>query len=703
MRAVLCFLISLASMFANAPVADQVEQIDDYHGTKVKDPYRWMEDVDSEKTRAWVGAQQAYTGSWFAKAPGRPEWLQRMNTLWNFEQMPLSPDGIAGLMVRGGRIFSLRQGRSENQPVIYVQNSPTAKPRVLLNPNTMSAEGTVAISTWQPSPDGKWLAYGIAKAGSDWQTWHVRSVDTGKDNADRIDWVKFSSPAWSADSSSFYYARYQEPTGNTLTAANTGHQLWNHRVGTPQSADMKIFERPSEKNWIIAPTVSEDGRYLILTIFQGSAAKNLIFYQDLRSKDSKIRELVPEFYALHNFLGTREGRFIVHTTWEAPKGRVVEVDLAKPGRELWKELVPESEQTLQSGTMEGQSIALQYLKDATGAVSLYSLRDRKSHSIPLPPNAKITLADRSTRYFSVSSFLAPEIVYDCGSEGKQCRPVMNVSLPYDVSTLESKQVFFNSKDGTKVPMFLVHRKGLVLDGSNPALLFGYGGFDVSITPSFSPRFIGVIERGGVVAVANLRGGGEYGQAWHEAGMKDQKQNVFDDFISAAEYLIANKYTSSKKLAINGGSNGGLLVGACINQRPDLFGAAIPAVGVMDMLRYQKFTIGAAWTSEYGSSDNPEEFPFLFRYSPLHNIKAGASYPPTLILTADHDDRVVPSHSFKYAATLQKAQGGSAPILIRIATSAGHGAGKPKSKKIEEDADVLTFLSSVIGLGVPNGS
>jgi prolyl oligopeptidase len=691
----------MPAAFADSyPEAERSNHVDTYHGTKVPDPYRWMEDVDSDKTRAWVKAEQAFTEEWFSKAPERAAWQKRMAALWKFEQMPLSPDGIAGVMARGGRIFSLRQGGNENQPVVYVQDGPNGKPRPLLDPNAMSKQGTVAISTLQPSPDGKWLAYGIAKAGSDWQTWHVRSVDTGKDSADQLEWIKFSSPAWLADSTGFYYARYDAPKGNQLTAENSGHQVWRHRLGAAQSSDIKIFERPNEKNWIIAPTVSEDGRYLALAIFQGSASKNLIYYQDLKTPNAPIRELVPEFYALQYFLGIHDGKFIVHTTWQAPKGRVVAIDPAKPDRDAWKELVAESEQTLKEASMEGHEIALNYMRDATSVVRTYSLRDSKTHEVPLPANASISLADRSTRYYSLASFVAPQTIYDCGAANGRCRPLADLKQSFDPSGLETKQVFYTSKDGTKVPMFLIHRKGLKLDGSNPVLLYGYGGFDQSMTPSFSPRFLAVAEQGGVAAVANLRGGGEYGQAWHEAGMKDKKQNVFDDFISAAEWLIAQKYTVSKKLAILGGSNGGLLVGAVMNQRPDLFGAAIPAVGVMDMLRFHKFTIGAAWAPEYGSADNPEDFPVLFRYSPLHNIKPGASYPPTLIMTADHDDRVVPSHSFKYAATLQKAQGGEAPILIRIATSAGHGAGKPKTMRSDEDADVLTFLTKTIGLPAP---
>jgi prolyl oligopeptidase len=688
----------LPAALAEYPDSQRVDQVDDYHGTKVRDPYRWLEDLKSDRTRAWIQSQQAHTAAWFAEVPERSHMLATMKRLWDFEQTPLSPDGYAGIMERAGRVFFLRQRGQDNQPILYVKDSAKSEPRVLLDVNALSADGTVALSTFQPSPDGKLLAYGLAKAGSDWQTWHVRSVANGKDLPDKLEWIKFSAPAWAGDSSGFYYARYRKPEGDTLTSVNEVHQLYLHRIQTSQSEDKLIYERPDQKDWLLIPAVTEDGRYLVIHVLKGTLAQNLLFYRDLEAKDNRIHELISEFYAKQGFVGNRGARFLLQTTYQAPKGRIVEVDLAKPERAQWKEIIPESEHALQNSTMEGDRLVLQYLKDATGLVRAGSISTGALRDVPLPPNSSIVLADRSARYFSVASFTAPLMIYDCGGEGN-CRPFLQPKLPFDRSAFESRQVFYQSKDGTRVPMFVVHKKGLKLDGTNQALLFGYGGFDVSVTPAFSPRFLAFMQMGGVVAVANLRGGGEYGETWHNAGMKDKKQNVFDDFIAAAEYLIGEKYTSPSKLAINGGSNGGLLVGAVVNQRPDLFGAAIPAVGVMDMLRFHKFTIGAAWATEYGSPDNPEDFPVLYRYSPIHNIKAGVSYPATLILTADHDDRVVPSHSFKYAAILQQNQKGDAPILIRIETSAGHGAGKPKSKKLEEDADVLAFLSRTLGFSV----
>lgn len=681
--------------FAQPPAAPRGNQADDYHGTKVADPYRWMEDLDSPETARWVEAERPYTEAWFRRIPQRAALLDRMKTLWSVDRMPRQEDA-AGYVARGGRIFFLKQGGLQNQPVLYVQDSPSAPPRPLLDVNSLAADGTTALSNWEPSRDGRYLAYGLAKAGSDWQQFLVRDVVTGTDLADKLEWIKFSAPTWSADGKGVYYGRFPKPAGDALTGVNEDQKLYYHRLGTPQSDDRLVYERPDHKDWIFATEVSEDGRYLVIRVEQGTESKTLLFYQDLSDGSGKTHELINEFYAAQQFLGSEGRKFYAQTTYNAPRGRVVAIDLDRPGRTDWTEVVPQSADTLQQATMDGGWLVLNYLKDATGRVRVEPVNGAAGYDLPLPANATIALSDRSRRYFSVVSFTAPDTVYDCGTEGRSCRPLQLGKLPFDPSQLVSKQVFCPSKDGTKAPLFLVYRKGLKLDGANPTLLYGYGGFDISITPEFKPRYLGWVEMGGVLAMANLRGGGEYGEAWHQAGMKQKKQNVFDDFIGAAEWLIANQYTSSKKLAIHGGSNGGLLVGAVLNQRPDLFGAAIPAVGVMDMLRFHKFTIGAAWTSEYGSPDNPEDFPALFSYSPLHNIREGV-YPATLVLTADHDDRVVPAHSFKYAAALQRAQKGPAPILIRIETAAGHGGGKPTGKRIEEDADVLAFLAKALEL------
>jgi prolyl oligopeptidase len=700
MRTFIFLIVMVTPVFAQPPSARRVEQVDDYHGTKVADPYRWLEDLDSTQTKQWVEAERAYTEKWFAEAPERSVLLARMRQLWSFDRMPTFTidEQVAGYVVREKRVFFLRQTGLQNQPVLYVRDTPQAQPRVLLDVNALAADGTTALATLAVSPDGRRLAYGLARAGSDWQQWQVRDVETGKDLPERLEWIKFSSPAWTADSKGFFYCRFPKPAGDTLTGVNEDQQIYYHRLTSGQTEDRLVYQRPDHKDWIFSPAVSEDGRYLVIRVEHGTESKHLLFYQDLQAGDGKTHELIDEFYAAQQFLGNDGRRFYVRTTFKAPKGRVVAVDLDQPAREDWGEVVPETSDTLQQATMEGSWLVLNYLKDATNRVRVQPVKGSGGYDVPLPANSTVTLAEHSRRFFSVTSFMAPETVYEC-SGGGSCRPVERGRLPFDPSLLETRQVFYESKDGTKIPMFLVYRKGMKVDGNNPALLYGYGGFDISITPGFSPRFLAWMNMGGVLAVANLRGGGEYGETWHQAGMKQKKQNVFDDFIAAGEWLIANRYTSSKKLAVAGGSNGGLLVGAVLNQRPDLFGAAIPAVGVMDMLRFHKFTIGAAWATEYGAPDNLEDFRTIYAYSPLHNIRTDTEYPSTLILTADHDDRVVPGHSFKYAATLQQAQKGKAPILIRIETAAGHGGGKPTGKRIEEDADVLTFLAKTFGMDV----
>lgn len=696
MRQLLLLLTIMLPTFAQPPAAPRGPQTDTLHGHTIADPYRWMEDLDSPQTTTWVQAERAYTESWFQHAPQRATLLARMKTLWNFDRTPRREDS-AGYLVRGGRTFFLKQSGLQNQPVLYVQDGPNAARRPLLDVNALAADGTTSLSAWEPSYDGKHLAYGLAIAGSDWQQFHIRDVVTGKDLADKLEWIKFSSPAWSRDSKGIYYGRFPKPAGATLTGVNQDQKLYYHTLGAPQSEDTLIYQRPDHKDWIFAAETSTDRRYLIIHVHQGTETRNLLFYRDLTNSKGETVELINELYAAQSYLGNRGNRFYVLTTYNAPRGRIVAIDLEHPARTAWTEVVPESPNTLHAATMAGNNLVLNYFKDATSLVRIHPLTAAAPYDVPLPPNSSIALSHNSSQYFSVVSFTAPETIYDCGPEGKTCHSLGTGTLAFNPAQLETKQVFYASKDGTKIPLFLVYRKGLERNGANPTLLYGYGGFNISITPGFSPRFLAWVEMGGVLAVANLRGGGEYGEAWHLAGTKQHKQNVFNDFIAAGEWLIANKYTQPRKLAIHGGSNGGLLVGAVLNQRPDLFGAAIPAVGVMDMLRFHKFTIGAAWSSDYGNPDSPEDFPAIYAYSPLHNIKQ-AAYPPTLILTADHDDRVVPAHSFKYAATLQRAQKGPAPILIRIETAAGHGGGKPTGKKIEEDADVLAFLAQALGVG-----
>ena len=683
-----------AELKMSYPPAKRVEQADVYHGVRIEDPYRWLEDPDSPESQAWVTAQNALTEKYLAQVPGRERIRRRLTELWNFER-------YSGFFKAGGRYFFLRNDGLQNQSVLYTLTSINGPERALLDPNALSKDGTVALGTLHVSNNGKLLAYSISRSGSDWLEWRVRSIDTGQDLPDLLLWSKFSTVAWSADDKGFYYQRFAQPKTNELTAVVDNAKLYYHRLGAPQSSDELVYERPDQKDWQFEAITSEDGRYLILLVSKGAEDKNMVFYRDLKTPGSKVTELVGMFDGAYIFLGNQDKRFYFRSTGSAPRGRIIAIDLAKPERKEWTAIVPEQKETLQEAQVAGGMIALSYLKDAYSTGKIYKLNGAFVRDVALPGIGTIAWSQAhfadTELFYSYTSFTAPTTMYRYNPKTGSSTVARQSKLIFDPSAYETKQVFYNSKDGTRIPMFLVHKKGLSLNGTNPTILYGYGGFNISITPSFSVSMLQWMEQGGIYAVANLRGGGEYGEAWHEAGVKQNKQNVFDDFIAAAEWLIANKYTSTPKLAISGRSNGGLLVGATLNQRPDLFGAALPAVGVMDMLRFHKFTIGWAWTVDYGSPDNVEEFPALRSYSPLHNIKPGVKYPPTLITTADHDDRVVSGHSFKYAAALQQAQAGSAPILIRVDVKAGHGAGKPTAKLIEELADTYAFLEKALDL------
>jgi len=572
---------------------------------------------------------------------------------------------------------------------------------MILDPNTMSADGTVAVSGLQVSPDGKLLAYSVSASGSDWQEWKVRDVDTANDLSDHLKWVKFSGVSWTTDNKGFFYCRYDEPKGDSLKATNYFQKLYFHKLGTPQAEDVLVYERPDQKDWLFGGNVTEDGNYLIITVSQGTDVKNRLYYKDLKAPDAPVVKLLDDFDAAYNFVGNEGTRFWFQTDLQSPRGKIVEIDVSKPARENWKVVVPESKDALQSVSFVNNKFILNYLKDAYTQVRIHDTAGKMLSEVAFPSIGSAAgfggkAKDKETFYY-FTGFTTPTTIYRYDMTTGKSTIFRQPKVDFNPADYETKQVFYNSKDGTKVPMFITHKKGLKLDGNNPTYLYGYGGFNISMTPGFSVANMVWMEMGGVYAQPSLRGGGEYGEDWHQAGMKLKKQNVFDDFIAAAEWLIANKYTSTPKLAIGGGSNGGLLVGAAMTQRPDLFGAALPAVGVMDMLRFQKFTIGWAWVSDYGSSDNPDDFKALYAYSPLHNIKPGTSYPPTMITTADHDDRVWPGHSFKFAAALQAAQAGDAPILIRIETKAGHGAGKPTSKTIEEIADRWAFLVKTLGI------
>jgi len=682
------------------PATAVVEQVDDFHGTPVADPYRWLEDVDSPGTRAWIAAQNDVTFSFLEGIPARDRIRRRLTELWDY------PKRWAPLE-RGGRYFQVRNTGLQNQDILHVMDGPEAEARVLLDPNLLSEDGTVALTSWSVSKDGKWLAYATSASGSDWLTWRVREVKTGKDLADVIEWSKFSRASWLPDSSGFYYNRYDPPEpGQTYAGANYFQKLYLHLLGERQVLDALVYDRPDEKEWGFDAEVSEDGRFLVLHVWQGTDTRNRLFYRDLGAR-APVVELIHDLEAAYHFVGNDGSVLYLVTDLSAPRGRLIAVDTSRPQREHWRTLVPESADTLELVKMvHGEFVAL-YLHDAHHRIRRFDRTGRPLGEIPLPTLGSIflTLENRGLNgsreddelFFAFHSFATPLTVHRYDLAHNRGEAMFTPQIGFDVSPYETRQVFVTSKDRARIPMFLVHGRGVIRDGKNPTLLYGYGGFNVSLTPGFEVGRLVWLEMGGILAVANLRGGGEYGEEWHKAGMLDRKQNVFDDFIACAEYLISEGYTSPAKLAIHGRSNGGLLVGASLTQRPDLFAAAVPSVGVMDMLRFQKFTIGWAWVSDYGSSDDPAQFRTLYAYSPLHNLKRGARYPATLITTADHDDRVVPGHSFKFAAALQAAQGGDAPALIRVQVKAGHGVGKPTAMIIEEQADIWAFLAKVLGV------
>ena len=679
------------------PVAKKVDQTDTYFGTAIADPYRWLEDANSADTKAWVDAENQVTQAYLATIPQRDAIRQRLTRLWNYERYSVP-------FREGGRYFYSRNDGLQNQAVLYTMTSLADTPRLLLDPNTLAADGTVALAGLAVSPDGKLLAYSTAASGSDWNEIKVRDVATGKDLADHIKWVKFSETAWTRDGKGFFYSRYDEPKEATkLADVNYFQKLYYHKLGTPQDADVLVYDRPDEKEWGFGAATTDDGRYLIVTATKGTAHKYRVFYKDLTKPDAKVQPLIDNFDAAYEFVDNVGPVFYFVTDRNAPRQRIVAIDTRKPQEASWKTIVPESDQTLTAAHLVGDRLIAQYLADARSVVSIVDLKGKPVRELALPGIGSVAgftgKRGHKETFFSFTGFTTPTTIYRLDMKKGTTSVFRQPKVQFDPDDYETRQQFFTSRDGTRVPMFIVAKKGLKLDGNNPTYLYGYGGFNISLTPAFSPANLAWMEMGGVYAVANLRGGGEYGEAWHEAGTKLKKQNVFDDFIGAAEWLVANKVTSPAKLAIGGGSNGGLLVGAAMTQRPELFGAAIPQVGVMDMLRFHKFTIGWAWTSDYGSSENPDEFKALVKYSPLHNLKAGTCYPATMITTADHDDRVVPAHSFKFAATVQAAQAGANPVIIRIDTKAGHGAGKPTGKQIEEVADRWGFLTKALKMEV----
>ncbi len=675
---------------AGVPETRRGDHVDDYHGTAVADPYRWLEDPDAPESRAWIEAQNAATFGYLGSLPGRERLERRLTELSDYER-------FSAPFRRGERMFYRRNDGLQNQSVLYVQDG-SAEPRVLIDPNELSEDGTVALGGVSVSDDGSLLAYSTSSGGSDWQQWRVLDVATGTPHEDVLDWCKFTFPAWAPDLSGFYYSRYPKPrSGDELEAVNENQKLYFHALGTDPATDRLVYERPDEPRWGFSPDVTDDGRYLVIGVWSGTDSRNRVYYQDLEG--GAVVPLFDEFDASYSFLGNVDATFYFQTDNGAPRERIVAVDLARPQPEHWREVVPEHGDKLQSASLVHRQLVLTYLHDATSRVRIHDLDGRLDRELPLPGLGTASgfsgHIDDAQTFFTFTSFLQPPSIWSYDFETGELASTQRAQVDFDFDRYEERLLFARSGDGTAVPCFVVARKGLERDGSHPTVLYGYGGFNVALTPRFSVSNLAWLEMGGVHVQAVLRGGSEYGEAWHKAGMLGDKQNVFDDFIAAAEFLVDQGYTSPERLAIRGGSNGGLLVGAVLNQRPDLFGAAQPAVGVMDMLRYHNFTIGWAWVPEYGSADDPEQFPWLHAYSPLHNVREGAHYPPVLITTGDHDDRVVPAHSFKYAAALQRAQAGPDPILIRIETRAGHGAGKPTAMQIEEQADVLSFFAHAL--------
>lgn len=698
MKTPITILLMNASLFATAqlpyPQTRKTDQKDNYHGTTVADPYRWLEDDNSEETKKWVAAQNKVTDQYLASIPFRSRVKQRLEELWNYPKYG-SPTR------KGDYYYFAKNDGLQNQSVIYRQKGLDANPEVFLDPNKLSADGTAALGALSFSRKYKYAAYQLAQSGSDWQEVFVMQTDTKEKLSDHLKWIKFSGIAWKGDEG-FYYSRYPAPSsGNELKGKNEFHQVWYHKIGEPQDKDQLVYEDKAHPLRTSVADVTEDERFLVISSSEGTSGAELKV-KDLKNANQKdFTLLVQGFDTEPSVVDNKDNKLLVMTNDGAPNYKLVLIDPNHPEKSNWQTIIPEKPEVLQSVSTGGEQLFATYLKDASTKVYQYDYEGKLTREIVLPGIGTASGFGGEKKdeefFYTYTSFTMPATIYRYDIKSGASVVFRKTEVKFDPSLYETKQVFFTSKDGTKVPMFLAYKKGLQLNGNNPVLLYGYGGFNVPLTPAFSVSNLFFMEQGGIYATVNLRGGSEYGEAWHKAGMLDKKQNVFDDFISAAEFLIANKYSSKEKMAIRGGSNGGLLIGACMTQRPDLFKVALPAVGVLDMLRYHKFTIGWAWAVEYGSADNADQFPYLYKYSPLHNLKDGVAYPATLITTADHDDRVVPAHSFKFAARLQEAHKGSNPVLIRIESKAGHGAGKPTSKQIEEAADVWSFTMYNLGM------
>jgi prolyl oligopeptidase len=673
------------------PETKKTDVTDDYHGTKIADPYRWLENDTSAETGAWVKAENEVTSAYLSKIPFREQLKNRLTELWNYPKYGVT-------FKEGNRYFYFKNDGMQNQSILYMQESLDAEPTVLLDPNKLSEDGTVSLGEYDFSKDGKYMAYAIARGGSDWNEILVMEVEGTKQLDDHLYWIKFSDIEWKNDG--FFYSRYDEPKGSGLSEKNEFHKVYYHKVGTPQSADQLVYENKNFPLRNYYAGVTEDEKFLILSETE-STTGNSLHFKELDKPNSKFVTVVDNFDNDYYVIDDVDGKFLVKTNFNAPKYQIVEIDPANPARENWKTILPEKEEVLESISLVGGKIVAEYMKDATSKAYIYDVTGNLISELNLPGIGTMSgfngKKEDNIAFYGFTSFTFPSTIFKFDIAKNESSVYRQPEVDFDPSLFQTKQVFYTSKDGTKVPMFIVHKKGIAMNGKNPTLLYGYGGFNVSLTPSFATTRLILLEQGGIFAMPNLRGGGEYGEAWHLAGTKERKQNVFDDFYAAAQYLFDNKYTSPDFLAINGGSNGGLLVGAAMVQHPEMFKVALPAVGVLDMLRYHEFTIGWAWASDYGRSDNPEDFKYLIAYSPLHNIKNGTCYPATMVTTADHDDRVVPAHSFKFIATLQENQGCNNPVLIRIETKAGHGAGKPTAKIIEEYADMYAFIFYNMGI------
>ena len=674
------------------PKAAKDGTVDEYFGEKVSDPYRWLENDTSAQTAAWVEAENKVTNAYLQKIPFREKLLKRLTELSSYER-------IGAPFKQNGKWYFYRNDGLQNQYVIYVKDQLDGEPRVFLDPNKLSTDGTVALKSLDFSNNGRWAAYAISRSGSDWQEFFVIDLATGELTDDHIEWAKFSDASWLGDG--FYYSAYDRPTeGKEFSNVNAGHKIYYHKIGTPQSDDVLFYQNPTEPKRFYDVEVNEDETLMYL-YESGAGAGNNLYVRDLRQKDALFIQMTNDMDYLYSPLYDDGDRLYFFTNFGAPKGRIMTADIHQPGVNDWQELVPEQKNVLSGASVIGRQLVLTYSQDASDHAFIYGLDGKLRHEVKLPMVGSVDFTGKEKEpecFYSFTSFTQPGTVYRYDLTANTSTLYQQPQVKFRLQDYESRQLFFESKDGTRVPMFITYKKGMKLDGKNPVFLYGYGGFNISLGPAFSALRIPFLEKGGIYAQVNLRGGNEYGEEWHQAGTKLQKQNVFDDFISAAEYLIREGYTSKERLAIVGGSNGGLLVGACMTQRPDLFKVAIPQVGVMDMLRYHKFTIGWNWASDYGTSDDSKEmFEYLKGYSPLHNLKPGTAYPATLVTTADHDDRVVPAHSFKFAATLQECHKGPNPVLIRIDTKAGHGGGKPLAKVLEEQADIYSFILYNMGL------